>query len=119
MIHRISGQINKVSNYVGKDKQQAKAKAFCYWKTPVFCGFFKEELKKSIRCLPNCCHNIPQKLVGILLPPVDQVLADHLELLVDFHRFDGVGAVGLLEGAGQQADRTRGEPCPQKRRKYI
>ena len=47
MIHRISGQINKVSNYVGKDKQQAKAKAFCYWKTPVFCGVFFQKNKKK------------------------------------------------------------------------
>ena len=57
--------------------------------------------------------------MSVLLPSVDQMLADHLELLEDLDWFDGVGVLGLLEGAGQQADRTRGEPCPQKRRKYI
>ena len=103
----------------GKISSKPRQKPFATGKRQYSVGVFFRRIKKSIRCLPNCCHNIPQKLVGILLPPVDQVLADHLELLVDFHRFDGVGAVGLLEGAGQQADRTRGEPCPQKRRKYI
>ena len=48
--------------------------------------------------------------MSVLLPSVDQMLADHLELLEDLDWFDGVGVLGLLEGAGQQADRTRGEP---------
>jgi hypothetical protein len=61
----------------------------------------------ALHCMSGKLKSLPQKLMGILLTSVYQMFADHLELLINFNRLDGVGILGLLIGARQQADRTR------------
>ena len=42
--------------------------------------------------------------MSILLPPVGEVLADQLQLLVDLHRFDDVGVGGVAQGGRHEAN---------------
>ena len=49
-------------------------------------------------------YQVLQELMGILLPPVGEVLADHLQLLVNLHRFHHISVDSFSESGGHQAD---------------
>ena len=40
----------------------------------------------------------------VFLPPMGEVFADELQLLVDLHRLDDVGVGGVAQGGGHEAD---------------
>ena len=43
----------------------------------------------------------------VLLPAMGEMFADQLQLLVDFHRLDHVGVVGVAQGGRHEADGAR------------
>ena len=65
------------------------------------------ELPGNQVTLLQAFHQIAQELMRILLPPMGEVFADELQLLIDLHRLDHVGVGGVAQGGGHEADGAR------------